>query len=173
GLGITSIDSHDWLTHPGSVGKAQLGVVHIVDDDGNELPAGEIGTVYFSGGPRFEYLNDPAKTSRAYNERGWATYGDIGHLDENGYLYLSDRRADLILSGGVNIYPAEIENVLMQHPAVADVAVIGTADPEFGESVLATVQLKEGIDGTPALADALAGFCRRHLSGINVPRRFV
>src|SRR5690606_14433092 len=126
-----------------------------------------------SGGPTFEYLNDPEKTRRAYNEQGWATYGDIGHLDEEGFLYLSDRRADLILSGGVNIYPAEIENVLMQHPAVADVAVIGAPDAEFGESVLATVQLHEGYDGDAHMADTLAAFCREQLSGIKVPRRFV
>ncbi len=173
GVGVTSINSADWLSHPGSVGRAQVGVPHILDDDGQELPAGQIGAVYFSGGPSFEYHNDPEKTKRAYNAQGWATYGDIGHLDEEGYLYLSDRRADLILSGGVNIYPAEIENVLMQHPAVADVAVIGAPDADFGECVLATVQLHAGHQGSLEMAEQLADFCRQQLSGIKVPRRFV
>ncbi|GAA5235662.1 AMP-binding protein [Verticiella sediminum] len=171
--GITSINSENWLAHPGSVGQAILGKVRILDDDGNELAPGDVGNVYFSDGPRFEYHNDPEKTRKAYNDKGWATYGDLGHLDAEGYLYLSDRRVDLILSGGVNIYPAEIENALIQHPAVADVAVIGAPDAEFGESVLAVVQLHDGYEGDAAMAETLAAHCREQLAGLKVPRVFV
>lgn len=172
-VGLTAIDSADWLAHPGSVGRAILGQLHIVGDDGKELGVGEVGTIYFSGGPRFEYHNDPEKTRKAYNDQGWATYGDIGHVDEHGYLYMSDRRVDLILSGGVNIYPAEIEGVLMQHDAVDDAAVIGTPDAEFGESVLAVIQLRPGLVGDEAMAEALAAHCRANLAGLKMPRRFV
>ncbi|MBU4610163.1 AMP-binding protein [Achromobacter sp. GG226] len=172
-VGLTAIDSQDWLRHPGSVGRAILGQLHIVDEEGNELGVDEVGTIYFSGGPRFEYHNDPEKTRKAYNDKGWATYGDIGHVDANGYLYMSDRRVDLILSGGVNIYPAEIEGALMQHEAVDDAAVIGAPDAEFGESVLAVIQLQPGVVGDEAMAEALAAHCREHLAGMKVPRRFV
>ncbi len=172
-VGLTAIDSADWAAHPGSVGKAILGELHIVDDEGNELPPNEVGTIYFSGGPRFEYHNDPEKTRKAYNDKGWGTYGDLGHVDEAGYLYMSDRRVDLILSGGVNIYPAEIEGALMQHPAVEDAAVIGAPDADFGESVLAVVQLHAGQPGDETMAETLAAHCREHLAGMKVPRRFV
>src|SRR3984957_2293539 len=134
GHGMTMIGSPDWLSHPGSVGRAVVGAVHILGEDGGELPAGQDGVVYFDG-PSFEYYNDPVKTANSRNGNGWSTLGDIGHLDDEGYLYLSDRRADLILSGGVNIYPAEIEEAIIMHPAVADVAVIGVPDAEMGESV--------------------------------------
>lgn len=172
-VGVTAISTPDWLEHPGSVGRAILGKAHIVDDEGNELGPNEVGTIYFSGGPRFEYHNDPEKTRKAYNDKGWGTYGDLGHLDENGYLYMSDRRVDLILSGGVNIYPAEIEGVLMQHDAVDDAAVIGAPDAEFGESVLAVIQLKPEHLGDEAMAETLAAHCREHLSSMKMPRRFV
>ncbi len=119
GCGTTMINSQEWRSRPGSVGRATTGQLHIVDDQGRELPAGEIGQVFFSGGGTFSYLNDPEKTRQAINERGWFTYGDIGHVDAEGYLFLSDRRADLILSGGVNLYPQEIENALARHPGRA------------------------------------------------------
>ena len=117
-----------------------LGVVHIVDDAGNELPPGEIGTVWFSGGYDFDYHNDPRKTAEAKDGRGYSTVGDVGYLDEEGYLYLTDRKAFMIISGGVNIYPQEAENVLINHPKVLDVGVIGVPDPEMGEAVKAVVQ---------------------------------
>ena len=122
-VGRTSLGSEEWLAHPGSVGRPEFGRVHIVSEDGErELPPGQPGVIYFSGGGAFEYHKDPAKTRKAYNARGWATYGDIGYLDADGYLYLTDRLSNMIVSGGVNIYPQEAENLLCTHPAVADVA---------------------------------------------------
>lgn len=170
GFGITSIAPQDWLAHPGSVGKATLGIIHILDDDGNELPVGEIGQIWFEGGPPFEYFNDPDKTRKALNAKGWATYGDIGHVDAEGYLYLSDRRVDLILSGGVNVYPKEIEDVIMAHPDVADVAVIGVPHPEFGEEVKAIVELHDPDRGGPAEAAMLAEFVESRLPKFKRPR---
>ena len=143
GNGMTVIDTPGWLAHPGSVGRAISAAVHIVDESGHELPAGQDGLIYFEG-TAFEYHNDPAKTAGVRDERGWSTLGDIGHLDAEGFLYLSDRRTDLIISGGVNLYPREIEEALIGHPAVADVAVIGLPDPEMGQSVLAIVQPSRG-----------------------------
>jgi acyl-CoA synthetase (AMP-forming)/AMP-acid ligase II len=163
------IGSPDWLSHPGSVGRAVLGTVHILGEDGAELPAGQDGVIYFDG-PSFEYHNDPVKTANSRNGNGWSTLGDIGHLDDEGYLYLSDRRADLILSGGVNIYPAEIEEAMIMHPAVADVAVIGVPDAEMGESVLAIVQLGDGGTGSERLAADLMLHCRSRLASFKCPR---
>ncbi|SDH54005.1 AMP-binding protein [Pseudonocardia oroxyli] len=173
GAGMTAISSQDWLDHPGSVGRAVMGQVHIVDEDGNVLPRGEVGSVYFSGGRRFAYFNDPDKTERAYDHRGWSTLGDMGRLDEQGYLYLADRRTDLIISGGVNIYPAEIEDALVMHPAVADVAVIGVPDPEMGQSVRAVVQLIPEMKAGSELIDELTAHCRGRLAGFKCPRSFV
>jgi acyl-CoA synthetase (AMP-forming)/AMP-acid ligase II len=173
GTGMTAITSQDWLTHRGSVGKAALGTVHILGDFGVELPVGEVGTVYFSGGGTFRYHNDEAKTAKAFNSRGWATLGDMGHLDEEGYLYLADRRTDLIISGGVNIYPAEIEDALVMHPSVADVAVIGIADDEMGQSVRAVVQAAAGVTPDPDLALELMAFARQKLAGFKCPRSIV
>jgi long-chain acyl-CoA synthetase len=173
GLGLTAIDSAEWLARPGSVGTAKLGQVRIVGDDGAVLPAGEIGQVFFEGGPDFLYLNDPQKTAAARNAQGWATYGDIGHLDADGYLFLSDRRADLILSGGVNIYPREIEDVLMAYPAVEDVGVVGVPDAEFGEAVKAVVRLRQPVPAgaaQQALAQELIAHCRAQLSRLKAPR---
>ena len=170
GFGITSITSADWLSHKGSVGRATLGVIHILDDDGRELPPGEIGTIFFEGGPPFQYYNDPDKTARAYNPHGWATYGDIGHVDSEGYLYLSDRRVDLILSGGVNIYPKEIEDVISAHPEVADVAVIGVPNEDFGEEVKAVVETHDPDHVDPGLAARLDAFCEAHLPRFKRPR---
>ncbi|WP_028222584.1 AMP-binding protein [Paraburkholderia oxyphila] len=170
GVGLTAIGPEEWLAHRGSVGRAKFGTLHIVDDEDRDLPVGEIGRVFFEGGPPFEYFNDPVKTQSVFNRHGWATYGDIGHVDADGYLYLSDRRVDLIISGGVNVYPQEIENVLAEHPAVADVAVIGVPHAEFGEAVKAVVQLRERDAACPELVEALMAFCRERLSHIKVPR---
>ncbi|WP_416401192.1 acyl-CoA synthetase [Alicycliphilus denitrificans] len=169
-VGRTSLDSHEWLAHKGSVGRAEIGRVHIVGADGRELGPGDNGVVYFSGGPRFEYHNDPQKTAQAYNEKGWATYGDIGYLDGEGYLYLTDRLANTIVSGGVNIYPQEAENVLHTHPAVADVAVIGVPNAEFGEEVKAVVQLQPSHQASAALQAELIAYCRERISAIKCPR---
>lgn len=164
GIGTCFIDSETWLRKPGSVGRPAYGAVHILDDDGVELPPGEVGRIWFEGGARFAYHNAPEKTAEAYNDRGWATLHDLGHVDADGYLFLSDRRADLILSGGVNLYPAEIEAALAQHPLVADIGVIGVADAEFGERPLAVVVPRPGL--TEA---ALLDFSRAALSGAKRP----
>jgi acyl-CoA synthetase (AMP-forming)/AMP-acid ligase II len=170
-VGTTVIDSETWLRKPGSVGRPVAGItVHIADELGQELPAGETGHVWFAGGPRFAYHNAPDKTAAAYNAKGWATLGDLGWLDEEGFLYLSDRRADLVLSGGVNLYPAEIEAVLAQHPAVAESAVVGVPHPDFGEQLHAVVVPRDIREAGPALQAALVAFCREHLSGMKVPR---
>jgi long-chain acyl-CoA synthetase len=169
GNGICVIDSNDWLAHPGSVGRP-LGVeVHIVGEDGAEVPAGEVGTVYFSGGSPFEYHNDPGKTASAFNPSGWSTLGDMGYLDDEGYLYLADRRTDLIVSGGVNIYPREVEEALAPHPAVADVAVIGIPDEEMGQRVHAVVQPAVADAGSPELAAELIEFCRARIAHFKAP----
>jgi long-chain acyl-CoA synthetase len=174
--GLTLIDSREWLAHRGSVGRPVFGVPHIVGADDAELPPGESGVIYFSDGPAFEYFNDPERTAQAYNARGWSTLGDLGYLDADGYLYLTDRQAFMIISGGVNIYPQEIENVLITHPKVADVAVFGVPNPEFGEEVKAVVQplamADVAGDGGDALADELTEFSRRHLSAIKTPKSF-
>lgn len=170
GTGFFMIDSPAWLEHPGSVGKPLLGKVHITDDAGTELPTGQVGTVWFSEVRQFEYHGDADKTAGAWNDKGWTTLGDLGHVDDEGYLYLSDRRTDLILSGGVNIYPREIEDVLVLHPAVQDVAVIGTPDGEFGQRVHAFVQPTPGSSAGAELEADLASFARQHLAGFKVPR---
>lgn len=170
GNGFVAIDSDQWLEHQGSVGRALLGELHIVDDNGTELPPGEVGTIYFADGPRFEYHNDPDKTADAYNERGWSTLGDLGWLDEDGYLYLADRRSHLILSGGVNIYPAEVEGALVMHPEVSDVAVFGIPDPDFGEEVKAVVQPVDMDEAGPDLETELISYTRERLAGYKCPR---
>jgi long-chain acyl-CoA synthetase len=167
---LTAIDSEDWLAHPGSVGKALVGTPHIVSDDGEELPVGEVGTVWSEGGPSFEYHNAPEKTAESRDERGWTTVGDIGYLDEDGYLYLTDRKADMIISGGVNIYPQEAENVLATHPAVADAAVFGIPHDELGEEVKAVVQPLAGQDAGAELEDELIAYCHERLAKYKCPR---
>jgi len=169
--GITFINAKQWRAHPGSVGAAISGKLHILDDDGNELPAGEIGHVYFSDITPFEYLNAPEKTRQAFNARGWATYGDLGHVDADGYLYLSDRRADLILSGGVNLYPQEIENALAQHPAVQEVAVVGVPDADFGEHAVACVVPNPGYAADEATAQDIAAHTAGRLARIKQVQR--
>lgn len=170
GNGMTIIDSEEWLHRPGSVGKAIIGTIHIVDDDGREQPPGQAGTVYFSGGREFSYHNDPSKTAEAYNNKGWSTLGDIGYLDGEGYLFLTDRKAHMIISGGVNIYPQEVENLLVTHSDVMDAAVIGVPNTEFGEEVKAVVQPVAGVHPTEALAEDLIVFCRDQLSAVKCPR---
>ncbi|MEY2426626.1 MAG: long-chain acyl-CoA synthetase, partial [Actinomycetota bacterium] len=146
--------------------------IHIVGDEGEELPVGEEGEVWFSTSRSFEYYRDPEKTKGAWDPRGWSWMGDVGKVDADGYLYLTDRASNMIISGGVNIYPREIEDVLVVHPAVDDVAVIGTPEPEMGEQVTAFVQLTPGATAT---AEELIEFCRGQLSHFKCPReiRFV
>ncbi|WP_374526968.1 acyl-CoA synthetase [Novosphingobium sp.] len=172
GNGSTAITSEEWLKKPGSVGKASWGTVHICDDEGHELPAGEQGTVYFEGGWDFRYLGDEAKTqdSRNPHHPAWSTLGDVGYLDADGYLFLTDRKSYMIISGGVNIYPQEVENLLITHPRVADAAVIGVPNPDFGEEVKAVVQPLDPADATPAFAAELIAFCRAQLSPVKCPR---
>ncbi|MGE7963242.1 acyl-CoA synthetase [Pseudomonas sp. NPDC089918] len=170
--GITALDSFQWLKKPGSVGRAVLGQVKIVGPDGEEVPMGTQGDVYFADGPRFEYHNDPEKTRQAYNDKGWATLNDIGWVDEDGYLYLTDRKSFMIISGGVNIYPQEIENLLITHPDVEDVAVIGAPDDEMGERVVAVVQPRVGVKGDAEFSELLRRFVRDALGGIKCPQQF-
>lgn len=172
--GMTLMLPEEWKMKRGSVGKAVLGVVRICDDDGRELPAGEVGTVYFErdDGMPFEYHNDPDKTREAQHPSNdtWSTVGDMGYLDPDGYLYLTDRKSFMIISGGVNIYPQEIENVLTVHPAVLDVAVIGVPDAEMGEQVKAVVQLRDGYNGSPDLAAELIDHVRQRVAHYKAPR---
>ncbi len=170
GNGSTFINSEDWLKHPGSVGRSLVARLHIVGDDGEELPPGEPGTIYFSGGPDFSYHNDPEKTAQTRNEKGWSTLGDVGYVDEEGFLYLTDRKAFMIISGGVNIYPQEVENLLIGHPKVADVAVFGVPNDEFGEEVKAVVQPMDWADAGPALEAELIAHARAHLAHLKCPR---
>ncbi len=132
GIGMTLIKAEDWLDHPGSVGKAIYGTLHVCDEDGTELPAGQDGLLFFENALIPTYHNDPGKTAEAMHPKGWMTLGDIGHLDKDGYLYLTDRKSHMIISGGVNIYPQEIENLLVTHDKVMDAAVIGAPCPDFG-----------------------------------------
>jgi long-chain acyl-CoA synthetase len=170
GNGLTILDSQEWLAHPGSVGRAKIGRVRICGTDGEELPVGQEGTVYFSGGPAFAYHNDPEKTTYAHNRHGWSTLGDIGYVDDEGYLYLTDRKANMIISGGVNIYPQEAENLLLSHPQVIDAAVIGVPNAEFGEEVKAIVHPVNIAAAGPELEAALIAFCRESLSHVKCPR---
>lgn len=170
GNGLCAIDSEEWLSHPGSVGKALVGKIHIVAADGHEVPEGEEGLVYFEGGPRFEYHGDPEKTRQAYSTEGWSTLGDIGYLDGDGYLYLTDRQSHTIISGGVNIYPQEAENLLLSHPEVLDAAVFGVPNEELGEEVKAVVHPVDMSRAAPALARELIEYCRERLSHLKCPR---
>ncbi len=170
GNGFVAIDSPTWLAHKGSVGQALTAKLHICDDEGRELPPGESGTIYFEGGGEFEYYNDEEKTAESRHPEGWSTLGDVGYMDEDGFLYLTDRKSFMIISGGVNIYPQETENLLVTHPKVMDVAVFGVPHEEFGEEVKAVVQPKNWEDAGPDLEAELIEFCREHISHIKCPR---
>ena len=173
GNGMTAIDSSTWLTKPGTVGRPILGTVRICADDGTELPAGQTGGVYFERDEvPFTYHNDPAKTQASQHAAHptWTTLGDIGYLDEDGFLFLTDRKAFTIISGGVNIYPQETENVLALHPAVYDVAVIGVPDPEMGEAVAAFVQPAAGAVPGPKLEQEIIAFVKSKIASFKAPR---
>jgi acyl-CoA synthetase (AMP-forming)/AMP-acid ligase II len=174
GNGFVYTNSEDWLAHPGTVGRAIIGTLHIVGEDGEEVPVGEVGTVYFEGdaASTFEYHNDPEKTksSRDPKGRGWSTLGDVGRLDEDGFLYLTDRKAYMIITGGVNVYPQEAENVLSMHPKVSDVAVFGVPNDDFGEEVKAVVTPTSMDLAGADLERELIAYCKDHLADVKCPR---
>ena len=171
GNGMTFCESREWLEHPGTVGRCLLGEMHILDEEGNECPTGVDGTVWFKGATNFEYFNDPAKTAENRSADGqMSTVGDVGHVDEEGYLYLTDRKTYMIISGGVNIYPQETENLLSTHPKVLDVAVIGVPNDDLGEEVKAVVQLVDPAEAGPETEAELIRFCREHVAHFKCPR---
>ncbi len=169
-IGSTLITADDWLSHPGSVGRPMSGALHILDEQGNELPPGAPGEIYFEGGLDFEYLNDPGKTASSRDAHGWKTVGDIGYLDDEGYLYLTDRRHHMIISGGVNVYPQEAENLLVTHPKVMDAAVFGIPDEDMGQRVKGVVQTVDSADATEEFADELLAWLRERLAHYKCPR---
>ncbi|MBV9252699.1 MAG: AMP-binding protein [Actinobacteria bacterium] len=170
GNGLTYLTAEEWLKHPGSVGKPLLGRPVILDEDGNEVPTGEVGTVYFADGPDFEYHEDPAKTAAAGVGTGRSTLGDVGYVDDEGYLFLTDRKAHMIIAGGANIYPQEVENVLVMHPAVADVAVFGVPDEDMGEQVKAVVEVAAGVTPGPELEAELIAYARERIAHYKCPK---
>jgi acyl-CoA synthetase (AMP-forming)/AMP-acid ligase II len=172
GNGFVYCDSEAWLAHKGTVGSALMGEIHILDDDGDDVPTGQPGTIYFAGGAEFSYHNDPDKTAKSRDPRGrgWSTLGDVGYLDEDRFLYLTDRKAYMIITGGVNVYPQETENVLAVHPKVADVAVFGVPNADFGEEVKAVVQPLSLDEAGPELERELVAYCRDHLADVKCPR---
>ena len=171
GNGLTFVNAADWLTHKGTVGRSVVGEVKICGDDGEALPPRQEGVVYFAGGPPLAYHNAPGKAAENTNRHGWTTLGDVGWLDEEGYLYLTDRKSFMIISGGVNIYPQEIENLLITHPKVADAAVVGAPDPVMGEKVVAVIQPVAPGAKHDDLRDELIAFCRASLSHVKTPRQ--
>ena len=170
GVGFTLIDSEDWLAHPGSVGRPLTGVPKILDDEMKVLAPGEIGQIYFDEIGRFEYFDEPGKTDEAFDTRGWGTVGDMGYLDADGYLYLTDRKNFMIITGGVNVYPAEIEGLLVTHPQIADAAVFGIPNEEYGEEVKAVVQLLDHEEAGDALSGDLILWMKERLSSVKVPK---
>jgi acyl-CoA synthetase (AMP-forming)/AMP-acid ligase II len=171
GMGATFLTAEEWLAHKGSVGKPLLGIPHVLPEGGGpELPVGEIGELWFEAGVPFEYLNDPGKTRAARDEHGWVSVGDIGRVDEDGYLYLTDRSSNLIITGGVNIYPQETEDLLLGHPKVLDAAVFGVPHDELGEVVKAVVQPVDWADAGPGLEQELMDFCASRLARYKCPR---
>ncbi len=173
--GATRIDSETWLRKPGSVGQPMLGTPHIVDEEGKDLPAGEVGTIYFERDDHsFAYHNDPARTEQTKHpdHPTWTTVGDLGYVDDDGFLFLTDRKAFMIISGGVNIYPQEVEDLFSLHPAVVDIAVIGVPDDEMGERVVAFVQAAPGVETGAGLAEELTSYARERIAHFKVPREF-
>lgn len=170
GNGFVAINSEQWLEHKGSVGLSLTAQLHIVGEDGEEVAQGESGTIYFEGGGDFEYFNDKEKTEESRHKQGWSTLGDVGYQDADGFLYLTDRKSFMIISGGVNIYPQETENLLVTHPKVMDVAVFGVPNDDFGEEVKAVVQPKDWNDVGPDFEAELIEFCREHISHLKCPR---
>ena len=170
GNGFVAINSEQWLAHKGSVGLPLTAQLHIVGEDGEEVAQGESGTIYFEGGGDFEYFNDKEKTDESRHPQGWSTLGDVGYRDADGFLYLTDRKSFMIISGGVNIYPQETENLLVTHPKVMDVAVFGIPNDDFGEEVKAVVQPKDWNDVGPDFEAELIEFCRDHISHLKCPR---
>jgi len=173
GLGFTACDSAEWLARPGTVGQVKVGELHILDDDYRPCPPGVTGTVWFRPATEFSYFNDAARTAESRTPDGSkVTVGDMGYVDEDGYLFLTDRSTFMIVSGGVNIYPQECENLLITHPKVADAAVFGVPDEEFGEAVKAVVQPVPDVEPGAELAAELDAFCREHLSVQKIPKSF-
>ena len=170
--GLTYITASEWLDKKGSVGRPLMGTLHICDEEGNEVPVGAEGQVFFEGGSSFSYHNDAEKTAQSRNQHGWTSLGDVGRVDEDGYLFLTDRKSFMIISGGVNIYPQEIENHLITHPEIVDVAVVGGPHPDMGEEVVAFVQPVNLSAADDAFKARLESFCRSALSGVKTPRRF-
>jgi long-chain acyl-CoA synthetase len=170
GNGVCAIGPEEWLSHPGSVGRALLGELRIVRDDGTLAKPHETGTIYFANGVPFAYHNDPVKTQEVYNEFGWSTLGDVGHIDEEGYLYITDRKIDVIIAGGANVYPQEAENVLVTHPKVADAAAFGVPNEEFGEELKAVVQLIDMSFAGAELEQELIALCRAKIAHFKCPR---
>jgi long-chain acyl-CoA synthetase len=170
GNGFCALNSEEWLAHKGSVGKPLTAKAHILDDAFEEVATGKEGSIYFESATSFEYHNAPEKTADSRSPQGYSTIGDIGYVDEDGYLYLTDRKAHMIISGGVNIYPQETENILITHPKVMDVAVIGVPNEDFGEEVKAVVQLIHPSDACAELGEELIAFCREQISNVKCPR---
>jgi long-chain acyl-CoA synthetase len=171
GLGFTACDSQEWLAHPGTVGRVILGELHVLDDDMNECPTGTPGTLWFKTATPFEYFNDPERTQESRSADGsMSTVSDVGYLDADGFVHLTDRKTFMIISGGVNIYPQECENLLITHPKVLDAAVFGVPNEDLGEEVKAVIQPMAGVEAGPALEAELIAYCRGHLSHQKCPR---
>ena len=171
-IGMSLVKSEDWLAKPGTVGRMVHGKVHVCAPDGTELPAGETGLLFFENETLPSYHKDPEKTAEVMHERGWMTLGDIGHVDEDGFIFLTDRKSHMIISGGINIYPQEIENLLVAHPDVLDAAVIGAPDPDLGERVVAVIQPIDMAQAGDALEQTLRDYLEPQLSRIKMPRQF-
>jgi acyl-CoA synthetase (AMP-forming)/AMP-acid ligase II len=170
GVGATSITSEEWLAHPGSVGRASRGTIHITDEDGHEVPTGVEGMVWFESAQRAVYRGDPEQTAAITHPAGWQTLGDVGYVDDDGYLFLTDRWTHKIVTGGANVFPREVEDALLAHPQVLDVAVIGVPDDDMGEAVRAVVQPVSWDDASPELATELVAWCRDRLAHYKCPR---
>jgi long-chain acyl-CoA synthetase len=174
GHGLTACDTAEWLTHRGTVGRVVAGELHELDEDMQPVATGTPGTLWFKTASEFEYFKDPERSAEARSPDGtMSTVGDVGYVgyvDEEGYVYLTDRRTFMVISGGVNIYPQECENLLITHPAVADAAVFGVPNEDLGEEVKAVVQPMPGIRPTADFAEELIAFCRQHLAHIKCPR---